>query len=372
MAAALAGTLLLGYFDVSHLALPALALAKVILLAFLVLLIDGRPPVARPVATPVAVGMLVFLGLNVLSAFTFTYPYTLPVLRGLGWAVYLLAAMTLGWAALHQRPGMKDRQEVVLSNPRILAGVVLAVAAVAVVSWPRPAAPLPLDGSLTLATYNIHYGYDQDWNFNLPEMAELIEAQGVDAIALQEVDTGRLTSFAVDDAYYLARQLSMRVAYLPTIEHLTGIALLYKGESVPVDTMLLTSLQEQTGIIHAPLRSGTGSIDAYAIWMGLEHEDTERQIAEALAFIGDSAPASFGGDFNAEMGSPVTDAVLAASFEDPFAQLGIDPAPPTSPGADPQVRIDYVWLRGAAAQSAWVPDSDASDHRMVVVEIALP
>ena len=46
------------------------------------------------------------------------------------------------------------------------------------------------------------------------------------------MDAGRLTSFAVDDAYYLARRLKMNALYLPTVEHLTGIALLYLNENL--------------------------------------------------------------------------------------------------------------------------------------------
>ena len=94
-----------------------------------------------------------------------------------------------------------------------------------------------------------------------------------------------MTSYAADDAYYLARRLGMSVAYLPTVEHLTGIALLYRGEAESIDSRLLTSLQEQTGIVHAHLKIGDQPVDAYGIWMGLSDEDTLRQIDEALDFI---------------------------------------------------------------------------------------
>jgi endonuclease/exonuclease/phosphatase family metal-dependent hydrolase len=225
---------------------------------------------------------------------------------------------------------------------------------------------------LRSATYNIHYGYDDDWHFTLEKIAETIKAEDVDVIALQEVDTGRMTSYCVDDAYYLGRQLGMSVAYLPTVEKLTGIALLYRGPSAPPETMLLTSLQEQTGIVHVRLDlDKKEAVDSYGIWMGLSDEDTTQQIQEALAFIGDKERVTFGGDFNAELGSPVVDAILIAGFIDPFAALGMDPAPPTSPAIQPDSRIDFVWLRGLSISDAQVSDSLASDHRMVVVEAML-
>lgn len=206
----------------------------------------------------------------------------------------------------------------------------------------------------------------------LEEMAQAIESADVDVIALQEVDAGRMTSYAVDDALYLARRLRMNVAYLPAVEHLTGIALLYRGPEVPMDQRLLTSLQEQTGIVGVRLGLKGKHIYAYGIWMGLSEEDTQRQITEALQFIGEKSPATFGGDFNAIPNSPVTEAIEDAGFVDPFIALDITPAPPTSPAVNPKVRIDFVWLRDLTPLRAWVSDSLASDHRMVVVEVAFP
>ena len=212
-------------------------------------------------------------------------------------------------------------------------------------------------------------GYDVFWHFTLDEIAQTIAGSGADIVALQEVDTGRLTSYAVDDAYYLARRLDMSVAYLPTVEHLTGIALLYRGEAESIDSRLLTSLQEQTGIVHAHLKIGDQPLDAYGIWMGLSDEDTLRQIGEALDFIGENNPATFGGDFNAEPDSPVVQAVLQAGFDDPFLVLGINPPPPTDPAINPQIRIDYVFTRQLTPVSAIVLPSLALDHRMVVVNL---
>ena len=247
-----------------------------------------------------------------------------------------------------------------------------AIALSILMVWPQPVAPLSEGGSIRAATYNIHYGYDDDWHFMLEEMAQAIESADVDVIALQEVDTGRMTSYSVDDALYLARRLRMNAAYLPAVEHLTGIALLYRGPEVPVDQRLLTSLQEQTGIVGVRLEVKEKPLYAYGIWMGLSNEDTQRQITEALQFIGQKSPATFGGDFNARPNDPVAVAVEEADFVDPFVVLNITPAPATSPAIDPKGRIDFVWLRDLTPLRAWVSDSLASDHRMVVVEVAFP
>ena len=361
--------LLMGYFVSGVGASLALILAQVMALIGLAHLLLNPLTRLRRAGTSLALGLLLFMVLNFLNAFAFTYPYTLPEMRGMGWVVYLVA-IAVFWlgvaahrAATDPAPGVEVR-----SWWAALAGLLALVIAVISV-WPNAADPLPEDGSLRLATYNIHYGYDDVWHFTLEDQVRAIEANGVDVIAMQEVDAGRMTSYGVDDAYFLARQLGMNDAYLPAVEHLTGIAVLYRGPVAPTTQQLLTSLQEQTGIVGVNLQAPAGDLDFYGIWMGLSDEDTQRQIDEALEFIGDSSPAAFGGDFNARPDEAVAHSVLDADFIEPFVALGHDPAPPTSPAINPGSQIDYVFLRGLLPMDAWVADALASDHRMVVVEV---
>jgi endonuclease/exonuclease/phosphatase family metal-dependent hydrolase len=376
----LASVLMVGYFARGELSALALLVSHLLVLGGVSHLLTGEARGGRRPGPWLATGLLFFLWLNFFNAFAFTYPYVLPFMRGLGWTVYLVAALALGFAALlHPSPGAAASDQAAVPGEPVtakrvemawaLAGGILGLGLFLVVLWPRPAAPLPGDGRLRVATYNIHYGYDAYWHLSLEDIARTIEANGVHVIALQEVDRGRLTSYSLDNAYYLARRLGMQVAYLPTVEHLTGIAVLYAGPAAQVEARLLPSLQEQTGVVRVSLDAGGKSLNAYGIWMGLSDEDTLRQIREALDFIGATSPATFGGDFNAEPDSPVAGEVLRAGFVDPFVALGFDPPPFTSPAIGPVKQIDYVWVRGLAPMEAWVPDSLASDHRMVVVEV---
>lgn len=357
--------LLFGYLASGPWAAAALLLTQAAAMLTLVGLVGAFQ---QAKAKWLAVGGLWMLLANYLNAFTFTYPYTLPPMRGLGWAVYLLAAAPITMCCLTS--AAVPAEPAVQARPKTPAWAAAGIA-VLLAAWsarPIGADSLP-EGNLTLASYNIHYGYDSRWQFTLEEQAKTLESQGVEVVALQEVDAGRMTSYMVDDARYLARRLRMNAAYLPTVEHLTGIALLYRGEIGVVREQLLTSLQEQTGIVGVEL---PGSLTAFGVWLGLEQEDTLTQIQEALAFIGPASPAAFAGDFNALDDSAVAEAVRNAGFVDPFALLGLLPAP-TDPAEHPTDRIDYVWLRGLTPVRAWVADSLASDHRMVVVEAeALP
>lgn len=315
-------------------------------------------------------GLLLFLLLNFLLAFAFTYPYTLPVLRGSGLAIHLAAALFMGLLVVG-RP-----TEVVAAGRErrwrsISAAALLVV--VLVVGWsalPRPAQPLAAERPLRIAQYNIHYGYDTDWHLSLARQAETIAASGADVVSLQEVDTGRITSYSIDDAYWLGRRLGMVPVYLPTVEKLTGVVLLVRPPLLATSFELLPSAEEQTGIVHARLRWGEQPVDAFGAWLGLSEAERAQQIKAALEFIqrtAPSGPATFGGDFNSEPGSPVYQAIAAAGFSDPFRALGLGDVP-TDPAVEPAQRIDFIWLRGLRPTAAGVPESLASDHRLVWVE----
>ena len=372
MALALPSAIMLGYALSGVAAMAALLLAQGVALASLACILNDASARPRASGAGLALGLFLFLLLSVFGAFALTYPYTLPLMRGLGWAVYLVAALCAAGAVLSRDVQARGAAPPYLRPAWVAACGALALAISLISVWPRSASP-PLDSAtLRIATYNIHYGYDGSWRFTLEEMARAIEESRADVVALQEVDAGRMTSYGVDDAYYLARRLRMNVLYLPTVERVTGIALLYRGSADETNWRLLTSREEQTGIAHVSLTIDGAAMHFFGTWIGLTDEDTKRQIDEALQFIADRTPATFGGDFNVDPGSPVTEAIARAGFTDPFVALGVDPPPATAPAEEPRRRIDYVWLRGLTPVRAWVSGSLASDHRLVVVEVQRP
>jgi len=318
--------------------------------------------------------LLVLVLLNVAYAFAFTYAYTLESFRGTGLPIFCLAGFLTVSPALW---GIAMPKGFYAAVPRFLRPALLILSALTILAgtayaWPARPHLREVGNSLRLGTYNIHYGYHTDWKFYLEEMAQTIEESGADIVALQEVDTGRPTSYCVDDALWLARRLGMIAIYQPTIEYLTGIALLSR---VPVSEWKgrpLTSHQEATAIVWASVPLDGTNLNAYGIWLGLTPEERATQLQEALGFIEerDTSKVSFGGDFNSRPDSPTYRRLIQSGFVDPFAALGRDVAP-TSPSESPQERIDYVWIRGLRPIEADVLDSTASDHRMVVIEATL-
>jgi endonuclease/exonuclease/phosphatase family metal-dependent hydrolase len=315
-----------------------------------------------------ALGMLLFLILSFALAFTFTYPYTIPALREKGIYVFLVAAAVAYLPALRKLPEEPKSWSLRPS----WAWVAGAIAVVAVVAFAWPPALTPQEaGAVRVGTYNIHYGYDSHWRFSLEEQTRTIEESGAGIVFLQEVDTCRITSYGVDDALWLSRRLGMHEVYAPTLEGLSGVAILSRFPISESDVHPLTSQLEQTAMAHARVEVGGQSLHVYGTWLGLEADERARQLDDALPIIGAASPAMLGGDFNATPDSAVYTRVRAAGFEDPFVVGGFDPAP-TDPAIDPTHRIDYVWTRGLKVQDAQVLDSLASDHRMVVIEVTLP
>lgn len=346
----------------------ALGLAGMLLAQYLLLLSPlsiAQPDRSERTGLVWALGMLFFLLLNFALAFAFTYPYTIPAFRGKGLYVLLVAAFVAGLPILFPPALPRELDSKVW---HWLSGALVVILTV-VFAWP-PALDLKDTGPIGVGTYNIHYGYNTPWRFSLEEQARTIEESGADIVMLQEVDACRITSYGVDDALWLARRLGMQQVYGPALEGLSGVALLTRFPISEADTQHLTSQLEQTAIVRARVQVGEQPLDAYGVWLGLEPEERARQLDDALAYIGDASPAALGGDFNATPDSPTYARVRAADFDDPFIVGGFDPAP-TSPAIEPAKRIDLVWARGLEVRGARVLDSLASDHRLVVVELAL-
>jgi len=350
----------------------AVGLAGMLAAQFLLLLVPfglAGPRRRERTGLALALGCLLFLVINFAFAFTFTYTETIPAFRGMGLPVVLVAVIVAAFPSL--RPSTSQPASSI-QHPATWHWLSAALVTLLTVAFAWPPAPdLKEAGPVRVGTYNIHYGYNTPWQFNLEAQARTIEESGADIVMLQEVDTGRITSYGVDDALWLARRLRMQEVYGPALEGLSGIALLTRFPIAEADTALLTSHLEQTAIVHARVMVGDRPLDAYGVWMGLEPEERARQLDDALAYIGDASPAVFGGDLNSTPDSSIYARIRAAGFDDPFVVGGFDPVF-TSPAIEPVERIDFVWARRLEAREARVLDSLASDHRMVVVELALP
>jgi endonuclease/exonuclease/phosphatase family metal-dependent hydrolase len=335
---------------------------------------------------------------NMPADLAFLNPYVPPFLRafrGFGLGVLLLSVFL---AAL---PMVQTRRRIPWTGGTRLAsffGLVLAVgASIGVAAAVRPpiiqgkrdTPQTPLN-SIRIGTYNIHAGFNEFFYFDLDAIARTIQQSGADVVLLQQVETGRLTSFGVDEVLWLARRLGMGARFFPTNEGLQGLAVLSKIEIVKDEGVLLTSTGSQTGLQRVQIRPDEGVITLYNTRLEYlleasddrsvdqQQQDQQRQLNEIFGLLSTTYANDkngrllVGGTFNNIPDSPIGDQMRNAGFLDPFAGTGL----PQELSATlwrtgyPKVQFDYLWLwrRSLVPIGANTVNTNASDHRMAVIE----
>lgn len=250
----------------------------------------------------------------------------------------------------------------------------------------RAAAQLPPVG-LRVMTYNIQAG-----GGNLDSIAEVIRSSGATVVALQEVDVhwDKRSGFA-DQATELATTLGLQMRFAPIYRlpgadstsppREYGVALLSRYPIVAFTNHAITRLSTQ-GNTSSPtpmpgFLEATIDVRGWRVRVLNTHLDYRgdpsvrgQQVSESLEIIGDSTtPILMFGDLNA--------VPVAPELQPLFARLR-DGWPTTAgtgytyPAVNPVRRIDYV----LASQHfrviyARVPDTRASDHRPVIMDLVL-
>jgi endonuclease/exonuclease/phosphatase family metal-dependent hydrolase len=357
-------------------------------------------------------GVLVFVMLTAADNFTYDYgyvqnmptdlaflnPYVPPFLRafrGFGLGVILLSVFL---AAL---PMVQTRRRIPWTGGTRLAsffGLLVAVGvSVGVASAVRPPViqgvrdtPQNPLNSIRIGTYNIHAGFNEFFHFDLDAIARTIQQSGADVVLIQQAEIGRLTSFGVDEVLWLARRLGMGARFFPTNEGLQGLAVLSRVEIVNDEGVLLSSSGSQTGVQRVQIRPDEGVITLYNTRLEYlleaadnrsvedQQQDQQRQLNEIFGLLNTSYANDklgrllVGGTFNNIPDSPIGDQMRNAGFLDPFAGTGL----PAELSATlwrtgyPKVQFDYLWLwrRSLVPIGANTVNTNASDHRMAVIE----
>lgn len=309
--------------------------------------------------------------------------------RGMGLGLLLLGVflVALPMSQVQRRIPWKGGTVV-----QTLLGLILVAAAsigAAYAARPPLVAGVRNVDNIRVGSYNIHAGFTEFFGYNLEEIARTIERSGANVVLLQEVEKGRVTSFGVDQALWLARRLGMDTRFLPTNEGLQGLAILSNIEIVFDEGRLLTSLGNQTGLQRVQVRPDAGVITLYNTWLGLllegaggptleeQEQDQERQLSEIFAIISTDHPGGnlgriiVGGTFNNTPTSPLIQKMRNTGFVDPLAGLPLEISA-TLWRTGLRARLDYLWIRPPLlATRAGVIDSHASDHRMVVIELQI-
>ncbi|MDX2141329.1 MAG: hypothetical protein SF123_24805 [Chloroflexota bacterium] len=333
---------------------------------------------------------------NFTGNLSFLNPYIPPLLRGFRGVGLFVLLLAVFFAALPMTQTLRRNPwSAVGTRAWALASLLLVVGAgvgAALLARPALVQPLPVEGTMRVGTYNIHAGYNEFFYPDLPEIAQTIEISGTRVVLLQEVEAGRLTSFGVDQALWLARRTQMDRRFYPTNEGLHGLAVLSDVPIAFADGALLPSQYQQTGVQRVQVTPRPNVVvTLYNTWLGVltatdegdlaeQQQDQQVQLTALFQLIGAHHPNGVlgrtvvGGTFHNVPDSPLLQQMRAAGFDDPFAGLGIELSATLARTGLPQVRFDYLWLRNLGRISALVvdvPGLQASDHLLAVAEVGL-
>jgi endonuclease/exonuclease/phosphatase family metal-dependent hydrolase len=234
-------------------------------------------------------------------------------------------------------------------------------------------------------SYNIHVGIGMDKKLDLARIAGVIERQRIDIVGLQEVDRGVERTGRVDEIKELARLTGMDYAFAHNLDYQGGqygVAVLSRFPILAIDHRRYANRRERErrGFIRVEVEVGGRRLNFVTTHLDYQFEDGRifetEQLLKALADV--RGPLLVVGDFNEEPPGGSYGMMLKAGFADVWrscAACAQDPASGlTYPADKPTKRIDYVFYRGLGEDvhpAATVPDTLASDHRPLVVQLRL-
>jgi endonuclease/exonuclease/phosphatase family metal-dependent hydrolase len=230
--------------------------------------------------------------------------------------------------------------------------------------------------STRILTYNIHAGRDASGVDNLERVAAIITSSQADIVLLQEVDRNTTRSGNVDQLAELMRRTGMHGVFGKSLDYQGGeygIAILSRGPIVAHEVVPLR--------VEPPQVRAGGSIEprialivtTHGFRIANTHLDASREdryrMQEVPQLLSAARGVIIGGDFNSTPDSAVHEEVVRAGLRDAWPECGAGNSL-TYPATPPEKRIDYIFLnRATRCRSALVLDTDASDHRPVLIVV---
>ena len=261
----------------------------------------------------------------------------------------------------------------------VFALILLILPLAQTIMWRTPAAVTGQGFPVSIMTYNLHNGFNTKGKLNLEEIAQVIESNNPDIVALQEVSRGWVVSGRVDMLAWLSQRLHMPYVFGPTADPFWGNAILsrypilaYSREELPPRDLFILR-----GFIVALIDLGDGQqikvIDTHFHHLEGQPDIRQLQSKAILDFINsiDNYNIVLSGDLNAEPSDPEITMLYQARFID--ATKKMDPELAYTFASDnPHQRIDYILvsfdLRNRIGD-VQVPLSTASDHLPVFAVI---
>jgi len=210
-------------------------------------------------------------------------------------------------------------------------------------------------------TYNIHHGTSIYGIPSLDRIAQILNKEDPDFVALQEVDRYHIRSGFYDQIKWLAEQLDMYSLYdknmnYGLIEY--GNGLLSKYPMVEWGRVELAYETEPRSLLWAKVKTEHGYLIITSLHLGLDTKMRSEHLSRIEAFLRDlEDPVLLMGDFNM---LPNNQAFL--SFRTTFTGNFLFREIPTYLYDDQPIQIDYILGKGIVELDQYSISSTASDH----------
>lgn len=238
-----------------------------------------------------------------------------------------------------------------------------------------PAAPGP-PGTVRIATYNVHAGYDVDGRFDVDAVAATILATGADLVVLNEVDRGRLLEGGHDLLRLLRDATGLQAVFAPGPDAVRGDAVLTRLSITGVRTGTLPGGGDagvRRGAVSVTVDTGGGSLAVVGTHLHDVADEPRVRLAQARSIAaevtrlrGPDRPVVLAGDLSAPWSAPELEPLR-------FLTDAVRGDDPTSPADAPAVRSDHVLVTpDLTTNDPWVVASTAAGHRPVAVTVSMP
>lgn len=231
----------------------------------------------------------------------------------------------------------------------------------------QPVMAQELDYDLTIATYNIRHGKGLDEEISLQRIiADLLE-EGVDIVALQEVDRYNIRSGFKDQVSILGEQLEMAWVFGPSLR----LGMLEYGNAVlskyPIEESEVYPLSgdiENRSLLKVKIRYQDMLVDIWNTHLGVSEQDRESQLPTMLEIINDSTDEDeeraiiIMGDFNMLDHHPI----MSTMMKD-WTKLKLEGLAATVLSG---LEIDHMFTNEKIENiKGWAKATDSSDHNPV-------
>lgn len=245
----------------------------------------------------------------------------------------------------------------------------------------------PSDGKenvVSILSYNIHHANppSKAGVIDVKAIANVINQQNVDIVALQEVDVNTTRSgVSLNEAEEIARLIGMTAFFAKAIDYAGGeygVAILSKfsmenKRNTPLPTDDATKGEHRTLATATIVLPGNRKFVFACTHLDAQHEDVNRQlqIKKILEVLKEEKlPVVIAGDFNA---APNSDVIK--QLDSYFTRSCVSNCPFTIPETSPNRTIDYIAFapatKFAVVSHTVVDESYASDHRPVKAQLQI-